>query len=127
MKTRYAWGVALLCAGCQPSHQGSSLAPEPTRQNSSLTPEQAMATAVQLANAKSDALYQKRPFEPGKLPQFTCGHWIWTDMGGVGQLDLEAKVELAIDGSTNSVDLHLLDSKLSQRIMFQQPPFQRLP
>jgi hypothetical protein len=127
MKTRYAWGLALLCAGCQPSHQSSSLAPEPARQNLSLTPEQAMATAVQLANAKSDALYQKRPFEPGKLPQFIGGHWVWTGMGGVGQLDLEARIELAIDGSTNSVDLHLLDSRLSQRIIPQQAPFQRLP
>jgi hypothetical protein len=111
MKTHYAWGLVLLCAGCQASHQGPRL-----------TAEQAMATAVQLANAKGDALYRKHPFEAGKPPQFTGGRWVWTDMQGVGQMDLQARVELAADGSTNRVELHLLDSMMSQRIMFEGFP-----
>lgn len=94
MKTYYAWGLALLCAGCQAS-------------GPRLTAGQAMAKAVRLANAKSDALYQKHPFAAGKPPQFVSGRWVWTDIRGVGQLDLQSRVELAAAGSTNRVEIHL--------------------
>ena len=111
MKTVFTlWVLTFLCAGCQVSRQGPSI-----------TAEQAMTTAVQLANDKCDALYQKHPFQAAHLPQFTGGRWIWTDVQGVGLVDMEAKVELASDGSTNRVDIKLLDNRLSLRAIPMLP------
>lgn len=73
-----------------------------------------MTLAVQLANAKSYTLFQKLPFRSGKLPQFAGGRWVWTDIRGVGRSDIEAQVELAADGSTNSVEVHMLVNQAIQ-------------
>jgi len=92
--------LGLLLVGCQSSRQGASL-----------TPEQAKLLATGLANDKADALYHCQPFHDSSLPKYEAGHWIWTDRHGVGTGDVEARVELAADGSTNSVEIRLMDSK----------------
>jgi hypothetical protein len=86
-------------AGCETSHTGAQL-----------TAGQAGALAVRLANDKADALFHHRPFMDNQRPAFESGHWVWSESHGVGLLDYEAKVELAADGSTNNVDLKVLDS-----------------
>jgi|ERR1017187_6916006 hypothetical protein len=88
---------ALLVAGCTS-----------TQPSTSLTAEQAMLVAVQLANEKAAAIYHRRPFHDGQLPNFVAGHWIWRQLS-TG--DIEATVGLASDGSTNSVVLNLLTEK----------------
>ena len=81
-----------------------------TRPGPRLTIEQATALAVQLANGKAATLYQCQPFSDGRPAQFAARHWVWTDRRGVGHQDIQATVELAADGSTNRVDLKVLDS-----------------
>jgi hypothetical protein len=76
-----------------------------------LTAEQARTLAMRLANEKMDALYHYQPFQDGQPPRFEAGHWIWTGSQGFGTGDIQARVELAADGSSNSVDIVLLDSK----------------
>ena len=86
--------VALLLAGCTS-----------TQPSASLTAEQAKTLAMQLANAKASTIYHRQPFHDGQPASFVSGHWIWTAKGSG---DVEAKVELSADGSTNSVAVYLL-------------------
>jgi len=97
MKTSFIAVFAFLIAGC------GSMQPK-----ASLTAEQALTAATQLANAKADTLYHCQPFHDGQPVKFTQGCWIWTDNRGLGQGDIEARVELAADGSTNSVKVQFL-------------------
>jgi hypothetical protein len=89
---------------------------ESSRQSASLTPEQATATAIRLANDKASTLYQHRPFVAGQPAQSVAGHWLWVARQGFGHGDIQATVELAMDGSTNNVELQLF---YSQNLMFQ--------
>ena len=91
---------ALLLIGCESS-----------RQSVSLTAEQAKAAAIQLANDKAATLYQAKPFQDGQPARMIGGRWVWTDIRGFGHADIQVTVELAPDGSTNHVDLQLLDSQ----------------
>ena len=100
MKTTVIAFLALLLAGCESS-----------RQSASLTAEQAKAAAIQLANDKAATLYQAKPFQDGQPARLMGGHWVWTDTRGFGRADIQATVELAADGSTNHVDLQLLDNQ----------------
>jgi hypothetical protein len=93
--------IGLLFIGCESS-----------RQSALLTPEQAKTVARQLANEKAGALYHCQPFQEGQPASFAQGHWIWRDTRSYGRGDIEATVELAVDGSTNNVELQLLDSQL---------------
>jgi hypothetical protein len=90
---------ALLLAGCASSPPVAGL-----------TAGQATALAIQLANDKASALYQVQPFHEGQPARFAKGHWVWTDQRGVGHSDMQVTVELAADGSTNSVHLKVFDS-----------------
>jgi hypothetical protein len=92
--------VTLLLVGCAS-----------TRQHASLTAEQAKMVAIQLANDKASTLYLSRPFRGSQPARFEGGHWVWVGRQGYGHGDIEATVELAADGSTNSVCLKLLDSR----------------
>jgi len=92
--------LAFILIGCKSS-----------RQSASLTTEQATTTAMRLANDKASTLYQHQPFVAGQPPQFVAGHWLWVARQGFGRGDIQATVELAADGSTNSVDLQLFDSQ----------------
>ena len=90
---------AFLLVGCASSHQ-----------HASLTAQQAKSLAIRLANDKAFALYHCQPFQDGQPAHFVAGHWIWTDQQGFGHGDVQAKVELAADGSTHDVDVQLFDS-----------------
>jgi len=99
--------AAILLAGCA------------RRNGAALTAEQAQSVAVQLANSKAATLYHCRPFNNSQTARFTQGRWVWSDRQGYGMGDIEASVQLAADGSTNSVDVRVLDN----RTMLQPRPF----
>jgi hypothetical protein len=88
---------ALLLMGC-----------ESPRQNASLTPKQARTLAVQLSNDKAFALYGCRPFRDNQPAFYMAGHWLWIERAGVALYDIESKVDLSRDGSTNQVNLQIL-------------------
>lgn len=77
-----------------------------------LTATQAQILAMELANDKAESLFHHRPFHDSRVPQFAEGRWVWTASEGVGHMDVQAKVELAADGSTNSVNVEAFDSGL---------------
>jgi len=108
MKTLFIVGCASLLVGCHTN----------THQVVLLTADQAQGISVQLANEKAAALYHCRPFVIGRPAHFEQGRWVWADRQGYGHGDIEVTVELAPNGSTNGVDLKLLDNNqvLSQRI-----------
>ncbi len=83
---------------------------ERSQKTAPLTAAQAGTLAMRLANDKADALFHHRPFQDNRPAEFSAGHWIWTSKHGVNIRDFEARVELAADGSTNSVDIKLLDN-----------------
>jgi hypothetical protein len=101
MKTPLIAISVLLLAGCESS-----------RTKTHLTAEQAATLSVQLANDKAEAVYHRRPFENKQPPQFQNGRWLWTGSRGLGTLDFQATVELAVNGSTNKVDVRLTDDAL---------------
>ena len=105
MKTSLVVVLAFILVGCKSS-----------RQSASLTSQQATTTAMRLANDKASVLYQHQPFVAGQPAQFVAGHWLWSARQGFGRGDIEATVELAMDGSTNNVELQLFGS---QNPMFQ--------
>ena len=98
MKTPRIILFALLLVGCTSTHQKVSL-----------TADQAKAVAIRLANEKAAATYHSQPFQDGQSPDFVAGHWTWRQLG-TG--DIEATVELAADGSTNSVTINQLVDKI---------------
>jgi len=97
---------ALLLAGCESSTV-----------NIPLTADQATILSVQLANEKANSLYHRQPFESKQPAQFENGRWIWIGSQGVGILDYQATVELAANGSTNSVDVRLTDDALHPQMV----------
>ena len=103
---------ALLLAGCRGSQAGASLRPALPKPRVSLTSAQATTLAIELANDKADDLFHHRPFEDGRPAQFVTGKWVWTDGRGVAMADYQVSVTLAADGTTNSVDVQLLDDML---------------
>jgi hypothetical protein len=98
MKTSRIFLVALFLVGCTSAHQTASL-----------TADQAKAVAIRLANEKAAVTYHRQPFHDGQPPSFVAGHWTWRQLG-TG--DIEATVELAADGSTNSVAINQLADKI---------------
>jgi len=100
MKTSLILVLAFILAGCESS-----------RQSASLTADQAKTLAMRLANGKASTLYHSQPFVTSQPAQFVSGHWLWIARQGFGRGDIQATVELAADGSTNSVDLQLFDSQ----------------
>ncbi|HZL78220.1 MAG TPA: hypothetical protein VFC17_05155 [Candidatus Limnocylindrales bacterium] len=98
MKTSLIVVLGFMLIGCESS-----------RQSASLTADQAKAVAIRLANEKAAVTYHSQPFHDGQPPSFVAGHWTWRQLG-TG--DIEATVELAADGSTNSVTLNQLVDRL---------------
>jgi hypothetical protein len=100
MKSSLIVGLAIVLIGCESSWQSAPL-----------TAEQASVIATRLANEKASAVYHCQPFQNSELPRSEAGHWIWSEQRGFGTGDIQASVELAADGSTNSVSIQLYDSK----------------
>lgn len=75
------------------------------RPRASLTAEQAKVVAVRLANDKAATICHRQPFRDGEPATLVSGHWIWRELAPG---DIEATVELAADGSTNSVAINIL-------------------
>ena len=109
MKTSLILVLAFILVGCESS-----------RQSASLTTEQATTTAIRLANDKASTLDQHQPFAAGQPAQFVAGHWLWIARQGFGRSDIQATVELAADGSTNSVSLQLFDSQNQMQVPMRQ-------
>ena len=102
MKIRHLIPLVLVLVGCS----------NPTAQRlTSLTPEQARVIARELANKKAHALYGSQPFSDGASARIIQGGWIWNDKKGCGLGDMEATVILTLDGSAQSVNVMLLDSR----------------
>ena len=76
-----------------------------TRPSASLTTEQATALAMQLANDKASTICHRQPFHDGQPAAFVSGRWTWRELAPG---DVEATVQLAADGSTNSVAINIL-------------------
>jgi hypothetical protein len=100
MKTSLILVLAFILIGCESSQRSASL-----------TAEQASTVAIRLANDKAFTLYKHRPFAAGQPVQIVAGHWLWVARQGFGHGDIQAIVELAVDGSTNKVDLQVFDSR----------------
>jgi hypothetical protein len=100
MKTSLILIFAFIFVGCESS-----------RQSASLTADQAKTLAMRLANDKVATLYHSRPFVAGQPAQIVAGHWLWGARQGFGRGDIQATVEVAMDGSTNHVDLQIFDSQ----------------
>jgi len=100
MKTSLILVFAFIFVGCESS-----------RQSASLTADQAKTLAMRLANDKVATLYHSRPFVAGQPAQIVAGHWLWGARQGFGRGDIQATVEVAMDGSTNHVDLQVFESQ----------------
>ena len=100
MKTSLILVLAFVLVGCESS-----------RQSASLTADQAKTLAMRLANDKAATLYHSQPFVAGQPAQFVADHWLWVARQGFGRGDIQATVELAMDGSTNKVDLQVFESQ----------------
>jgi hypothetical protein len=94
MKTTCIVIFAFFLVGCTSTHQSATL-----------TPEQAKTIAIQLANNTASTLYKCQPFHDGQPAAFVSGHWVWRELVPG---DYEATVQLAADGSTNSVAINIL-------------------
>ena len=111
----------LVLTGCSTTQQATSCQCQntaiPGTANSALTPpsvlppalsaNQAARLAIQLANTKAQATYQRQPFHDGQPASFVAGHWVWRELAPG---DFEATVELSADGSTNSVAINILSN-----------------
>jgi len=73
---------------------------------------EATLLARQLANQHALALYRCEPFLSGPAAVWTNEHWLWRARQGFGHSDIEALVSLAPDGSTQSVQVLLLHSRM---------------
>jgi len=102
MKARHFLPLALVLAGC--SSTGTHRAP-------TLTADQARTLARQLANEQARSLYGSEPFWNGAPARFVQGRWVWNDRRAYGLCDIQATVSLAVDGSSRSVDVMLLDNR----------------
>ena len=85
------------------------------RHGAPLSVEQATALARKLANERAQAQYQCQPFRDGPSAEFIQGQWVWSDLKARGQLDVDASVSFAADGSNPSVRVTLLDNQPNPR------------
>jgi outer membrane murein-binding lipoprotein Lpp len=104
MKISWAIILTLLLAGCSSTRQSS------TPPSTSLTSLQATTLAMKLANDKAAAAYNRQPFKKQEPILFVDGRWVWIGREGDSK-GLQATVDLALDGSTNNVQLQLLSSR----------------
>jgi hypothetical protein len=101
VKTLFIDIWVLLLIGCE-SSQRSIL----------LTSEQAQTIAFRLANQKAGVIYHCQPFQDGQPAYFVQRHWVWSNICDCGAGAIQARIELAADGSTNDVQILFLASQL---------------
>ena len=77
--------------------------------------EQATALARKLANEQALAHYNCQPFHNGPPARLVRGQWIWQDLKGQGQADVEGSVSFAPDGANPNVRVILLDNRPNLR------------
>jgi hypothetical protein len=96
----------MLLIGCSRQQQTTNALTN-TSTPSLLTKEQAESLALRLANDKLMKLNSMHLHftDSDSRASFVAGHWIWTDEFPFAHSLHEATVELASDGSTNSVDV----------------------
>ena len=82
--------LGFLLAGCASSQPKATL-----------SVGQATVLAVQLANTKAEELWQVHPFHGWRRARFESGRWMWDELTG----NVQARVEIAADGSTNEVSV----------------------
>jgi hypothetical protein len=104
MKHPFIVALGLMIVGCGTTPQ----------QGEALTAAQAQAMALKLANLEAQAVYQHQPFSDGQPARLEQGRWVWIARQGYGQGDIEATVELALDGSTNNVQLERIHNQQNQ-------------
>jgi hypothetical protein len=102
MKMRHFVLLLLVLVGCSKTI---------IKRPASLTAEQARMIARNLANEKAQALYGRQPFGDDAPARLVQGQWRWSGRGGYGAGDMEATVILTADGSVQSVNVMLLDSR----------------
>lgn len=77
-----------------------------TTATAALTDAQATRLATRLANDRAAVLFNCQPFHDGQPANLANGHWHWKQLCAG---DYEATVELAANGSTNTVRVDWLD------------------
>ena len=124
----FALVLAVMAGFAQPTNRNSTNGGKSSQPGQSLTSvklnsAQATALALRLANEKADALFHHRPFKDGQPAQLLTGKWVWTDGCGVALLDYHVSVMLAVDGSTNRVDVQVWDDSVRPMFFRSQPGF----
>lgn len=99
--------LLLLLAGCCVTSAQTTNAIASSNTPALLTAEQASSLALRLAYDKVYAKNNPRekPFIRDVQAHFMAGHWVWTNSAFSGYAVILATVNLAADGSTNSVDV----------------------
>ena len=85
--------------------------PTPSQSVAALDSKRASVLARQLANQKAQAVYQVQPFTSSQPAQLVGDLWHWREMRAYGHADLEANVSFALDGSSPSVQVFLLNTQ----------------
>lgn len=99
MRTSVIVIFAFLLSGCASSQKSTSL-----------NAEQARMAALRLANDKASTVYHCEPFHDGRPADLVAGHWVWVAQQDYGAGEVQAVVELAVNGSTNHTDLEYLNN-----------------
>jgi hypothetical protein len=103
----------LLLVGCNPSSPQTSITTPSNTTNATttnsppphlLTAEEAVAASEQLANDKATKLYGHSISMKQLQATLEEGHWTWGGNASDGHSVFYVEVQLALDGSTNSVD-----------------------
>ena len=102
MKTLFLIPLIVMLLGCRT---------DGSRANGPMDVENATRLAQRLANQKAQTLYHCQPFKAAPLARLVHGHWEWCAWKAQGQLDLQASVSFARDGSAPSVEILLLDNR----------------
>ena len=100
MRPQYLIPLLALLAGCAGNRSRVA----------TLNADQAGSLAQHLANNKAETLYNCHPFSKVQPAHFVQGCWTWRQLQGLGQGDMEAKVQFRPDGSDPKVWVTRLES-----------------
>ncbi len=81
-----------------------------------LGPEEAEVLALQLANAKAQAIYGVEPFRSGTNPTLTwVGRWVWQNSQSISDGEIEALVSFGANGSNRVVTVSSPKNRAQER------------